>query len=276
MQRNVCLVAQSWKSLVASRCFSALAGLLGKQVWIGYLGLLFLLDPIAALLPISFFLLYYFPMLSAPTYLIFYFLPLSRGIPYQPQLLFRAFCLGPGGWAVLPSYCSPEIPFFCLADEECQLQPRSVHPGIWDQGEGWHDGGDRTSAAGAHLAVWRPGEQGQGQTTSLGLMGGGWVVIASGFCSPTHLALLKLTWAPPLPIPRTGPLPHPIRVSGTCGGNSSTMALRSKSGPSPASHPKNSVEKKCSSKEVECMGGKVGRTLELPKFPTPKGPRFAL
>ena len=54
------------------------------------------------------------------------------------------------------------------------------------------------------------------------------------------------------------------------------MALRSKSGPSPASHPKNSVEKKCSSKEVECMGGKVGRTLELPKFPTPKGPRFAL
>lgn len=221
----------------------------------------------STLLPISFSLLYYFPVLSTPTYLIFHFTPFFRAIPCQPQLLFRAFSLGPRGWAVLPSCCSAELPFFCLTDEECQLQPRSLHSGIWDQSKGWHDGGDGTSAAGAHLAVRRPGEQGQGQTTSLGHMAGRLGCIAWDFCSPTHLALLRLTWAPPLPIPRTGPLPHQIRVSGTCEGNSSTMGLRSKSGPSPASHPKSSVEKRCSSKEgwvCGWNGGKDPRAAYLP------------
>lgn len=187
-------------------------------------------------------------MLSPPTFIIIYFPSLFRAISHQSQLL-RAFYLVPRGWALLLSCYSPEIPFFCLVDEECQLQPRSLYPGIWDQSEGWHDGGHGTSAAGAHLAVWRPGEQGQGQTTSPGHFGRRLGCIARGFCSPAHLALLRLTWAPPLPISRTGPLPHPIRVSGICEGNSSTMGLRSKSGPSPASHPKSSVEKRCSSKE---------------------------
>lgn len=94
--------------------------------------------------------------------------------------------------------------------------------------------------------------------------------ITRGLCSPTHLTLLRLTWAPPLPVLRTGPLPHPIRVSGTCGGSSSTMELRSKSGPSLASHPKNSVEKRCSSKEgwvYGWKGGKVPRAAWLPLLP---------
>lgn len=63
---------------------------------------------------------------------------------------------------------------------------------------------------------------------------------------------------PPLPVPRTGPLLHPTKVSGTCVGNSSTMGLRSKSGPSPASHPKNNVEKRCSSKDGRELGLGVG------------------
>lgn len=78
MQRNVCLVAQSWKPLVASRCFSDLAGLLGKQVWIGYLGLLLLLDPVAALLPISFF----FSCITSLCYL----LPLTSSSTFSPFL----------------------------------------------------------------------------------------------------------------------------------------------------------------------------------------------
>ena len=93
--------------------------------------------------------------------------------------------------------------------------------------------------------------------------------VSRGFCSPTHLALLRLTWTPPLPIPRTGPLPHLIRVSGTCGENSSTMGLRSKSGPSPASHPKSSVEKRCSSKEGWVYGWKGGKHLRAAYLPLP-------
>lgn len=99
--------------------------------------------------------------------------------------------------------------------------------------------------------------------------GGNWVYIARGFWSPMHLGLLRLTWAPPLPIHRTGPLPHLIRVSGTCGGNSSTMGLRSKSGPSPASHPKNSVEKRCSSKEGWVYGWKGGEDPRADYLPLP-------
>ncbi|KAF6107373.1 argonaute RISC component 1 [Phyllostomus discolor] len=90
-----------------------------------------------------------------------------------------------------------------------------------------------------------------------GILGGGWDY-NQGLFLPTHEAHLGAPFA----YPRTGPLPHPIRVSGTCGGNSSTMGLRSKSGPSPASHPKNNVEKKYSSKEGWVCGGKGGkRTL---------------
>lgn len=61
------------------------------------IGLLLFLDPVATWLPISFSLLYYFPVLSTPTYFIFHFPPLFRAITCQPQLLFRAFSLGPRG-----------------------------------------------------------------------------------------------------------------------------------------------------------------------------------
>lgn len=95
--------------------------------------------------------------------------------------------------------------------------------------------------------------------------------IARGFCPSTYLALLRLTWAPALPIPRIGPLPHLIKVSGTCEGSSSTMGLRSKSGPSPALHPKNSVEKRCSSKEGWVYGWKGGKDPRAAYLPLPTG-----
>ena len=64
---------------------------------------------------------------------------------------------------------------------------------------------------------------------------------------------LTLIWfwsfgLPPVPPHRTGPSPRPTRGCGTWGESSSTTALRSRCGPLPASPPRNSVGRRCSSK----------------------------